>query len=191
MGLMVMSPTLRPSVNARSIAASPSPHHRNPDRALALVQARLLEVSDHESVGALSLGLDGVADDPRGDAELRDRVKVPVRRRDADDFVGEAGVRDRIQMVPQAFDVRALLLGVHEALIPDATRVVLRHAASFEGFSGSHLPEDFHRVSGDLRVRARDEKVLGQSLRHEETVERVAVVIGQLGNSHGVAEADG
>jgi hypothetical protein len=83
-GLMVTRPILRPSVQACSIVASPSPITGIGTADRASARPGSLEVTDHKRVISPLLGGERVGDHLCRATELGDRVQVSVARPDAE-----------------------------------------------------------------------------------------------------------
>ena len=96
------------------------------DRAADLEKAGLLEMAEHERVVAVLLGLQSVANDLTGAAELGQRMEGMIGRIEAVHLEARAWTGNLVEQRLQAFDVGRLLHRMDEALVPDP----VRHAAA-------------------------------------------------------------
>src|SRR3569833_1531539 len=99
------------------------PNHRDVQHAAHFQKAGLLKMTDHECIVTRTLGFQRMADDLGGAAEFRQRMEMPVGRIETMHFKHGAWCSGRIEEALEPFNVRRLLGGMDEALIPDANRL--------------------------------------------------------------------
>ena len=92
--------------------------NRNVDRAADFQKTGLLKMANDECIVTRALCLQSIADRLRGATEFRQRMKEVIRRIQAMNLEAEIDPGYRVEQILQPLDVRCLLDGVNEALIP-------------------------------------------------------------------------